>query len=94
MVIGRWPATPTVAIVGRVERHADRDHAIIATGTLDGFRAEGASRGVDVRPSSRFAWRNGARVRVGDARVFPDRGTRDGRSTRHVVVVTSLGVTF
>jgi hypothetical protein len=94
MLIGRWAATSQVALVVRVERYVDTDQVIIATGTPDGFRANGGSLGMDVRPGSRFVWRSEARVLAGDAPIFPDREAQGGLSMRNLMVVTSMGVTF
>ncbi len=94
MLIGRVMLTPTVTLTGRVERYDDTDQVLIATGSANGLRASGASIGLDVRPASRFLWRNEVRALTGDAAIFPDRNGTGGLSKRNLVVVTSLGLTL
>lgn len=94
MLIGRVTLTPTVTLTGRVERYDDKDQVLIATGSANGLRSNGASIGFDVRPASRLLWRNEARVLAGDAAIFPDRDATGGVSKRNVFIVTSLGLTF
>ncbi len=94
MIIGRVTLTPTATLTGRVERYDDQDQVLIATGSANGLRANGASIGLDVRPASRLLWRNEARVLAGDAAIFPDRDGTGGLSKRNLVVVTSLALTF
>ena len=94
MLIGRVTLTPTVTLTGRVERYDDKDQVLIATGSANGLRANGASIGFDVRPASRLLWRNEARLLAGDAAIFPDREGTGGVSKRNLFVVTSLGLTF
>ena len=92
MLTGRYQATPTAAIVGRVERYADKGQVILVTGVADGFRANGASIGVDVVPQSRVLWRTELRGFQGEKAVFPKR--TGGPSKSDAFVVTSLGLTF
>jgi hypothetical protein len=92
MLIGRYQATPTAALVGRVERYADKDQVILVTGTSDGLRANGASLGLDVTPQPRVLWRTEVRGYQGEQAVFPKRGS--GASKNDAFVVTSLGLTF
>ena len=92
MLTGRYQATPTTAIVGRVERYADRDQVVLVTGVAEGMRANGASIGVDVTPQPRVLWRSELRGFRGESAVFPTRN--DGRSKGDAFVVTSLGLTF
>jgi hypothetical protein len=92
MLTGRYQATPQAAIVGRVERYADKDQVIIVTGGPDGFRANGLSIGLDVAPQPRVMWRTELRGFNGDNPVFPQRA--GGSSRSDVFVVTSLGLTF
>jgi Putative beta-barrel porin-2, OmpL-like. bbp2 len=94
MLIGRVTLSPTVTLTSRVERYADKDQVLIATGTANGLRANGASLGFDVRPAARVLWRSEARVLAGDAAIFPDRDAAGGVSKRNLLVVTSLGLTF
>ena len=92
MLTGRYQVTPTAALVGRVERYADKDQVIIVTGLADGFRANGASIGLDVQPQSRVIWRTELRGYQGEKAVFPKR--TGGPSRSDAFVVTSLGLTF
>jgi hypothetical protein len=92
MLTGRYRVTPKVAIIGRVERYADQDQVLIATGLADGFRANGASIGLDVTPQSRMLWRTELRGFQGEKAVFPQHA--GGPSKSDVFVVTSLGLTF
>ncbi len=92
MLTGRFQATPIAAIVGRVERYADKDQVIIVTGVADGFRVNGGSIGLDVAPQSRVLWRTEFRGFQGEKAVFP-RHT-GGPSKTGAFVVTSLGLTF
>ena len=92
MLTGRYQATPTTAIVSRVERFADRDQVVLATGVGEGMRANGASIGIDVTPQPRVLWRSEFRGFQGERAVFPKRNDR--RSKSDAFVVTSLGLTF
>ena len=92
MFTGRFQATPTTALVGRVERFADRDQAVLVTGVADGLRANGVSFGVDVTPQPRVLWRTELRGFQGEKAVFPKRDS--GPSKSDAFVVTSLGLTF
>lgn len=92
MLTGRYQATPMAAIVGRVERYADKDQVIIVTGVADGFRANGGSIGLDVVPQSRVLWRTELRGFQGEKAVFPKR--TGGPSKSDAFVVTSLALTF
>ena len=92
MITGRYQATPLAAIVGRLERYDDRDQVLIVTGVLDGFRANGASIGLDVTPQPRVLWRSELRGFNGERAVFPKHD--GGPSKSDAFVVTSLGLTF
>ena len=92
MVTGRYQATPMAAVVGRVERYDDRDQVLIVTGVADGFRASGASIGLDMTPQSRVLWRTELRGFRSEKAVFPKR--TGGPSGSDAFVVTSLGLTF
>ncbi|MEO5815551.1 MAG: porin [Gemmatimonadaceae bacterium] len=91
MLTARYQVTSTAAVAGRVERYADKDQVIIATVGPGGFRASGASLGLDVTPQPRVLWRTEFRGYQGD-RVFPEGS--DGRSRSDAFVVTSLALTF
>ena len=92
MITGRYQATPLAAIVGRLERYDDRDQVLIVTGVPDGFRANGASIGLDVTPQPRVLWRSELRGFNGERAVFPKHD--GGPSRSDAFVVTSLGLTF
>lgn len=91
-LIGRYQATPAVAIVGRVERYDDEDQVLIATGLPDGLRANGASLGLDVIPAPRTLWRTEIRGFQGESPVFPKFDSGPSRSD--AFVVSSLALTF
>jgi hypothetical protein len=94
-LIGRVQATPTVALVGRLERFDDEDEVLIATGGgLPGFRATGGSIGIDVAPHGRFLWRTEVRTFRGSDEIFPDRSEPGGVSKSNTVAVSSLAVSF
>ncbi|MEO8333705.1 MAG: porin [bacterium] len=92
MLTARYQATAKAAVVGRVERYQDKDQMIIVTGVADGFRANGASIGLDVSPQPRVLWRTELRGFHGEHAVFPQHDA--SRSKSDVFVVTSLGMTF
>jgi hypothetical protein len=89
--VARLQATPTVALVGRVERYDDDKQVIIVTGTSDPFQANGGSLGVDVTPAPRMLWRTELRGLSGSHRIFPG---RDARTRSNAFVVSSLALTF
>ncbi len=93
-LIGRVQATPRVGVSARLERYADPDQVIIATGLATGFRAWGGSIGLDVVTAERVLWRTEFRGLRGSARIFPDRDGVGGFARGNAVLVTSLGVTF
>jgi hypothetical protein len=92
--VARFQATRRVALAVRAERYDDADQVIIPTGSLDGFRASGASLGVDVAPRGRLLWRNELRAYEGSNAVFPRRADARGISKRDAFVVSSLALTF
>jgi hypothetical protein len=71
-VIAKYHLSPTVAVVGRVERYADPSQVIITTGVPAAFKTSGASVGVDVTPISRLLWRTEVRGYDSDAAVWPE----------------------
>jgi hypothetical protein len=91
-LIARQQLSPTVGVVGRVERFDDEDQVNIATGLDDPFKGNGASVGLDVAPHPRLLWRTEARGFFADKPVFPD--GRDAARKAGGFVVTSLGLTF
>ena len=92
MLTAHFQASPTAALVGRVERFADRDQSVLTTGVAEGLRANGLSVGVDVTPQPRVLWRTELRGFQGEKAVFPKRD--GGPSKSDAFVVTSLGLTF
>jgi Putative beta-barrel porin-2, OmpL-like. bbp2 len=92
-IIGKYHFTPRVAVVGRVERYADPDQAIIITGLSAPFKTNGASLGIDVAPVPALLWRTEIRGFFSSDRVWP---THDvGRFDRNdEVMVTSLALTI
>lgn len=100
--IARVQATPTVALIGRLEGYTDRDQVIIATGTRTvgasvvanpAFRGTGGSAGVDVAPYARVSWRTELRGWQNADAVFPD-GTATAPKKQSVFAVTSLALSF
>ena len=92
-IIGKYHFTPRVAVVGRVERYADPDQAIIITGLSAPFKTNGASLGVDVAPVPALLWRTEIRGFFSSDRVWPTHD--EGRFDRNDgVVVTSLALTL
>ena len=92
MLTGRYQATATAALVGRVESFADRDQVIAVTSVAAGLSANGVSLGIDVTPQPRVLWRSEFRGLLGKDAVFPKRA--GSVSNSDAFVVTSLGVTF
>ncbi|MBC7788345.1 MAG: porin [Anaerolineae bacterium] len=92
--VARFQVTPTVAVSGRVERFDDEDQVLIGTGVSRGFRANGASVGLDVVPHPGFLWRTELRGFSGDERVFPDRDSSQGLAKGSGFVVSSFALTF
>lgn len=92
VLIGRFQATPAVAVVARVERYDDEDQVLISTGLADGFRVTGGSLGIDVTPATRLLWRSELRGFQGDRAVFPKRDSSPSRGNGFVV--SSLALTF
>ncbi len=90
-LIARVQATPTVALVGRVERYDDEKQVIIVTGMSQPFKANGGSVGIDVTPAPRTLWRTELRALVGSDAVFP---ARDNARKSNAVLVSSLALTF
>jgi hypothetical protein len=91
-VIVRYAAGAAVALSARLEGYADPDGVIVATGTPSGFRASGASLGVDVTPAPGTQWRTELRAFAAPHAIFPVGGggvTADGG-----FVVSSLALTF
>lgn len=93
VIIGRKALSPTVAVVGRVEGHSDRDQVLILTGTPDGFRTIGGSIGVDVQPEEYLKWRTELRGFTSSDPVWPDQGA-PAESETGGFVVTSLSLRF
>ena len=92
-IIGKYHFTPKVAIVGRVERYADPDQAIVVTGLPAAFKTNGASLGLDVSPIPRVLWRSEVRGFFSSDRVWPTHEV--GQFDRDdAVVVTSIALTI
>jgi len=89
--IARVQATPTVALVGRVEHYDDERQVIIATGTSDPFKATGGSVGIDVAPAPRMLWRTELRALAGRDAIIPGRNALE---KSNAFLVSSLALTF
>jgi hypothetical protein len=90
--VARRQVTPTVALVGRIERYDDGDQVNVATGLAEAFRGNGVSVGLDVAPAARILWRTELRGFFADDPIFPDGD--DAPVERGGFVVTSLAVTM
>lgn len=91
--VARQPITPTVALVGRVERYADPDQVIIDTNSPDGFVGNGASAGLDVLIDAGVTWRSELRWIRTTAALYPEGASRVP-SRVNGVMVTSLSIAF
>ncbi len=100
--IARIQASPTVALVGRLEGFTDRDQVIIGTGSRSvgnttvgnpAFRSTGASIGLDVSPYPRVLWRSEVRGWQNADALFPD-GVNTTPSKQSAFAVTSLALSF
>jgi len=89
--VARYALTPSVAIDGRTERFDDPDQVLITTGGPNGFRANGASLGIDVIPAPRLLWRSGVRGFDATEKVF---AKRSRLSHGDGFFVTSFALTF
>lgn len=97
MAPARRQVTPTVALVGRVERYVDDDQAVMGTGSVGdttnpAFHGNGASFGLDVSPSLRVLWRTEVHGFGNRDAVFPNGASAPRLSSGFAV--TSLAVTF
>ena len=90
-LIARMQATPTTALVARVERYADPKQVIVVTGVADPFRVNGGSLGFDVAPAPRTLWRTELRALSGADAIFP---ARNGSRKGNVMLVSSLALTL
>lgn len=93
-LVARWAAGTTVAIAARLEGFADPDGVVVATGggTSSGFRATGASLGVDVSPAPGTLWRTELRGLAARHAVFAAGG--GNVEADDVFVVSSLALTL
>ncbi len=90
-IVARVQATPTVALVGRLERYDDEQQVIIVTGTSNPFKANGGSVGLDVTPAPRMLWRTELRALAGRDAIFPGRNALE---KSNALLVSSLALTF
>lgn len=91
--LAKYAATPTLAIVGRVERYADPSQVIVVTSAGDSFRTNGASLGVDVNLGAPVLWRTEVRRFDSSDAVWPlHRANHFGASD--TFFVSSLALTF
>lgn len=100
--IARIQATPTVALVARVEGYDDKDQVIVATGSYvastktvanPALQAIGGSFGVDVTPYARVTWRTEVRGWGNKNALFPN-GLTGAPQKSSTLAVTSLSLTF
>lgn len=91
---GRYQATPTVALNGRVEYFGDPGQVLVTVpSNATSFRTAGASIGVDLSPQPRVLWRTELRGFSARTPVFPD-PTAGTLSKSDSFAVTSLALTF
>lgn len=92
-VILRRRLDDRVAVVGRIERLADPDQAIVQTALALPFETNSASLGIDVALTSRLLWRSELRGYSSSHRVWPTHDTNRFAS-RDAVGVMSLALTI
>jgi len=94
-VISHWQATPRVAAAARIEGYGDPEQVIIATGRLNGFRAQGGSVNLDLSPQPRLLWRTELRGLWSRDPLFTHGGgIAGGASRRDIFVASSLALTL
>ncbi len=93
-LIARYQLTPSLALVGRVERYDDGEQTIVVTENGQAFRVSGASLAVDVAPMPHVLWRLGGRGFMARNPVFPSRAADGSFARRDGFIFTSLAVTF
>lgn len=94
-VVARYALSPKVAINGRVEYFSDRNGILTSVPPgADGFRAGGASVGVDVILEPRLLWRSEIRGFTARDHVFPNRLASNPFSKTDGFAVTSLALTI
>jgi hypothetical protein len=92
VVAGRYRLTPAAALSARIERFADEDQVLIATGTgTQGFQVNGGSIGFDVTPRPRLMWRTELRGYESRDPLFAD---REDTSKYDAFVVSAMSVAF
>ena len=92
-VVARLPVSSTAAVSGRIERYSDPDQVIVATGTPNGFSANGVSVGCDIKYAGGLVWRTELRELRTSAPLFP-RGSAFNVSRTNLLVVSSLALTL
>ena len=92
-MVGRLPVSSSAALVARIERYSDPDQVIVATGTPNGFSANGASIGCDIKYAGGLVWRTELRGLRTSAPLFPQ-GSAPNASRTNLLVVSSLALTL
>lgn len=94
-VIGRYQFSQQTALGARVERYADPEQIIVATGLPYGLRVNGESVNLDFAPASRLLWRTELRVMQAPDPIFTHGGGVVTSDSRHdTFIVTSVALTF
>ena len=90
-MIAHLQATPTTALVARLERYSDPDQVVFPTGIAVPFKVSGGSIGVDVTPAKQVVWRTELKSLNGPRAIYAD---RNGLAKGSTVIVSSLAVRF
>lgn len=91
VVILRYAFNPVFAAAARAEYYSDKNGAIIATGTPNGFQTLGYSANLDFNFTPNIVWRVEGRLFQSKDKIF----TNDGGATQYnPFVATSLAVSF
>lgn len=85
--ICRAELTRAIATAVRVEWYSDPDQVLVPTGVTAGFRAHGASLGVDVLVAPAVSWRNEVRALRFSDPIYP--GRRAGQLARSDLLLTT-----
>lgn len=92
-LIGKVRVSDRVSMVGRVERYADPDQVVVATGLGAPFKTNGASLGFDVSLAPQALWRIEGRGFQSSDEVWPTH--RAGTYVRtNAFIATSMAFTF
>ena len=91
--VAKYQATPTLAVVGRVERYSDPRQVIVVTGLPESFQTTSASIGIDVNFRAPLLWRTEFRGYRSANAVWPLH-TLGHFGQNDSFIVSSLALTF